>query len=121
MSEQRLDVDNYLPMTAVEFTLLLVLADGPRHGYAIVKEMETRSDGRIRLLPGNLYAILQRLTDSGLIARTAAAAGAEGADRRRRYYRITALGRSVAAAEAARMKRMVEVAAASNLVEETAS
>lgn len=119
MRELQADVDDYLPMTAVEFTLLLVLADGPCHGYAIVKEMETRSDGRISLLPGNLYAILQRLTDSGLIARTAAAVDADGADRRRRYYGITAFGRRVAAAEVARMKRMVEAAAASDLIEGT--
>lgn len=110
------DVNEFLPMSAVEFAVLLVLAEGASHGYAIVKEIEARSDGQISLLPGNLYAILQRLRDSGLIARSDSPA--DGADKRRRYYRITFLGRRVAAAEAARMKRMVEQAAAGDLAPE---
>lgn len=110
----------FLPMSAVEFAVLLVLADGASHGYAIVKDIEARSGGQVSLLPGNLYAILQRLAESGLIERTrAAAANDASADKRRRYYAITALGRQVAGAEAARMKRMVEEAAASNLLEDT--
>lgn len=115
------DITRFLPMSAVEFTVLLVLAEGASHGYAIVKDIEARSGGQVSLLPGNLYAILQRLAGSGLIERTAAAAVSDGnADKRRRYYGITALGRRVAAAEAARMKRMVEEAAASNLLEDAA-
>lgn len=116
-NEQPLEVSRFLPMSAVEFAVLLVLAEGASHGYAIVKDIEARSDGQISLLPGNLYAILQRLSGSGLIERTEDAG--DGADKRRRYYRITALGRRVAAAEAARMKRMVEAAAARDLVEDT--
>ncbi|HEX9698702.1 MAG TPA: PadR family transcriptional regulator [Acidobacteriota bacterium] len=116
---QKPNVNDLLPMSAVEFAVLLVLADGDSHGYAIVKEIEARSDGQISLLPGNLYAILLRLTESGLIARQAAAPGAAGPDKRRRNYRITPFGRKVAAAEAARMKRMVEAAAASDLIEDT--
>ena len=112
MASRKPDVSEFLPMSAVDFAVLLVLADGVNHGYAIVKEIEARSDGEISLLPGNLYAILQRLTSSGLIARAAAPDSATAA-RRRRNYRITELGREVAAAEAARMKRMVEAAAAS--------
>jgi len=116
MNTNDVDINGYLPMSAVEFTVLLVLADGPSHGYAIVKDIEARSDGQISLLPGNLYAILQRLHDAGLIERVAGAG--KGADRRRRYYDITALGRRVAAAETERMRRMVEAATASHLVEE---
>ncbi|MGD8331632.1 MAG: PadR family transcriptional regulator [Acidobacteriota bacterium] len=114
MSTNETDLNGYLPMSAVEFTVLLVLADGPSHGYAIVKDIEARSDGQISLLPGNLYAILQRLNDTGLIEHVAAAG--KDTDRRRRYYGITALGRRVAAAEAERMRRMVEAATASDLV-----
>ncbi|MGD8818241.1 MAG: PadR family transcriptional regulator, partial [Acidobacteriota bacterium] len=73
MSTNETDLNGYLPMSAVEFTVLLVLADGPSHGYAIVKDIEARSDGQISLLPGNLYAILQRLNDTGLIEHVAAA------------------------------------------------
>jgi DNA-binding PadR family transcriptional regulator len=114
-------IAGFLPMSAVEFAVLLALAEGARHGYAIVKDIEARSGGQVSLLPGNLYAILQRLAESGLIERTRPAAVNDGsADKRRRYYRITALGRRVAAAEAARMKRMVEAAAASNLLEDPA-
>jgi DNA-binding PadR family transcriptional regulator len=116
MSTNDADINGYLPMSAVEFTVLLVLADGPSHGYAIVKDIEARSDGQISLLPGNLYAILQRLSESRLIERVAGAG--EEADRRRRYYGITPLGRRVAAAEAERMRRMVEAAAASDLAGE---
>ena len=119
MKNPKQNVSDHLPMSAVEFIVLLVLADGSSHGYAIVKEIEERTDGEISLLPGNLYAILQRLSESGLIAR-AAAAGANGSDKRRRNYRITAFGRKVAAAEAARMKRMVEAAAAGDLIEDVA-
>ncbi len=120
MKSLKQDVSDLLPMSAVEFIVLLVLTDGSSHGYAIVKEIEARSDGQIKLLPGNLYAILQRLTGSGLIARAAATAGANGADKRRRTYQITAFGREVAAAEAARMQRMVEAAVARDLVEDAA-
>ena len=116
MENRRPDINDLLPMSAVEFIVLLVLTDGASHGYAIVKEIEERTDGQISLLPGNLYAILQRLTETGVIAR-AQATSSNGADKRRRNYCITAFGREVAAAEAARMKRMVEAAAARNLIE----
>ena len=117
MTNPKNDVDALLPMSAVEFTVLLVLADGASHGYAIVKDIEESSDGQISLLPGNLYAILQRLMDAGLIAR---ATTGNGDDKRRRNYRITAFGRKVAAAEASRMKQMVEAAAARDLIEDAA-
>ena len=113
------ELGDYLPLSAVEFLVLLVLNDGDSHGYAIVKDIERRSDGQISLLPGNLYAILQRLSESELIRRTEPAEG-DDVDRRRRYYRVTDLGRDVAAAEAARMKRMVEAAAAGDLLGDAA-
>ena len=116
-SSQR--VDEFLPLSAVDFLVLLVLNDGDSHGYAIVKEIERRSDGQIGLLPGNLYAILQRLSSSGLIARSEPDDD-PNIDGRRRYYRVTELGRDVAAAEAARMKRMVEAAAAGDLLGDAA-
>jgi len=119
MENRMPNVNDFLPMSAVEFIVLLVLTDGASHGYAIVKEIEERTDGQISLLPGNLYAILQRLTEAGVIARTSGASSS-GTDKRRRYYRITTFGREVAAAEASRMKRMVEAAAARDLVEDAA-
>ena len=119
MDNRRPNVNDFLPMSAVEFIVLLVLTDGASHGYAIVKEIEERTDGQISLLPGNLYAILQRLRETGVIARTHAASS-NGTDKRRRNYRITAFGREVATAEATRMKRMVEAATARDLIEDAA-
>jgi DNA-binding PadR family transcriptional regulator len=115
MATTKRNVEDYLPMSAVEFAVLLVLNDGESHGYAIVKSIEERTEGQISLLPGNLYAILQRLQDSGVIARKSAT----GTNDRRRNYRITPLGRKVAAAEAERMRRMVEAAAAGKLIGDT--
>ena len=119
MTKPKRDINAFLPMNAVEFTVLLVLADGASHGYAIVKQIAERTDGQISLLPGNLYAILQRLMAAGLIAH-AATPSSNGSDKRRRNYRITAFGRKVAAAEATRMKRMVEAATTRDLIEDAA-
>ena len=106
--------EDFLPMSAVDFAVLLVLADGANHGYAVVKEIDERTDGQVKLLPGNLYAILQRLTKQGMIAEAGEVASSGGG--KRRNYRITAFGRKVAGAEASRMKRMVEAAASSDLL-----
>ena len=114
MPATRNQPDDFLPMSAIDFSVLLVLADGANHGYAIVKEIENRTDGQVSLLPGNLYAILQRLSGSGLIAKAGEKASSGGG--KRRNYRITAFGRKVATAEATRMKHMVEAAANSALL-----
>ena len=110
-----------LPLSAVEFMTLLVLDDGESHGYAIVKEIARRTNDQMKLLPGNFYAILRRLQEGDLIERTQRQSVAINADSRRRFYRITALGRRVAAADAARMKRMVEAAEARELLEDVTS
>lgn len=104
------NLDAYLPLKAVDFHILLVLTDGDRHGYGIVKDIEQRSDGHIRLEPGNLYRYVRRLVDSGLIA--PAERRPIGADERRRYYRVTGLGRRVLAAEVSRMRALIRVAEA---------
>ena len=98
------------PLKPVEVHVLLVLAEGERHGYGIVKEIEHRSEGSIRLEPGNLYRHVRRLVDAGFVApaerRSVDTAGS--AERRRRYYRITADGRRALAEEAARMRRLAD-------------
>jgi len=105
------------PLKAVDFHILLVLTDGPCHGYGIVKEIETRSDGGLKLQPGNLYRYVRRLVDDGFVvpagreptlSEEAGAAGAE--ETRRRYYEITASGRQALAAETARMRALVQAA-----------
>lgn len=84
----------------VELFTLAALADGPAHGYAIVVRIAEMSEGRIEVRPGNLYRVLERLEDRGLIAESAAPAGEE-ADERRRYFRITPAGRREAKDELA--------------------
>lgn len=102
---------HHLPLRPVDFHILLVLTDGELHGYGMVKEIEERSAGRLRLEPGNLYRYLRRLVDQGWVE-PAARKAADGTDERRRYYRVTELGRRVLAAEAARMRELVAAAEA---------
>lgn len=110
-------VSEHLPLTPAVFDILLALADGDRHGYAIAREVESRSGGRVRFGPGTLYGTLTRMLGAGLV-RECAAPGDDagpGADRRR-YYRLTPLGREVARAEARRLAELVGVARAKALL-----
>lgn len=104
--------DDRLPLTPLSMAILLALADGERHGYALMQEIEAQTDGALRPGTGSLYAGLQRLMADGLIRESV---GEEGADRRRRYYAITDEGREVARAEAQRMLRVLGVAARKRL------
>ncbi len=105
----------------IEFLVLLVLADGESHGYRIVQDIERRTDGRVRLLPGNLYAVLRRLNGEGLLTESSRRPAPELDDRRRRYYQITAFGRRALAAEAELMRSLVQAAAARDLIRGEAS
>ena len=99
------------PLSPPVLYLLLALSDGPRHGYAIKQEAEARSDGRVRLGPGTLYAAIQRLLDAGL-AREAAgdAVPANGQEAQRRYYELTARGRTLLREEVADLAHLLEYA-----------
>jgi len=99
--------EELLPLSPLSMAILLALADGDRHGYALMKEVEEQSAGLLRPGTGSLYAGLQRLMSDGLIKEVD---GAPGADRRRRHYRITDAGREVARAEVERMLRVVAAA-----------
>ena len=103
----------HLPLTAVVLHLLLALSDGDRHGYAVAQEVERLTDGAVRLGPGTLYGSLRRLLDAALIEEAAARADA---DERRRYYRVTALGRRALELELERLARVVAVARARRLL-----
>ncbi len=97
-----------LPLTPVALHVLVALADGASHGYAIAQEVERATDGALRLGPGTLYGSLQRLQDGGLIEDADAPVGAAGAHaERRRYYALTALGERVLRADAKRLARAV--------------
>ena len=105
------------PLNHCEFQILLALADGERHGYGIMQEVETRSGGTVRLGPGTLYGAIKRMLAAGLIEESAKRPVAKHDDQRRRcYYRLTRLGRAVAAEEAERLAALVRVAEAKRLV-----
>jgi len=102
--------ESHLPLTPAVFHILLALADGDRHGYAIAKEVAERTDGTVRLGPGTLYGTLTRLLEASLIEEAAPASRKNADDERRRYYRLTRIGRQVAKAEARRLAALVAVA-----------
>jgi DNA-binding PadR family transcriptional regulator len=121
------DPRSFLPLTPLAFQVLLALADGERHGYGIIREVDARTDGLIRLRTGTLYTLLQRLLDEALIEfrATPGAPGTPGTpgtpgrsgtppgtppgtpDPRRKYYGLTDLGRGVLGAEATRLQALV--------------
>ena len=105
--------DSFLPLTAVAFEILLALADGERHGYDIMLEIERRTGGRVSLNPGTLYRALDRLVEQGLLA---SAFQRQAGDERRRMFSLSALGGAVAAAEAERLDDQVRAARASRLL-----
>ena len=102
--------DDFLPLKPVVFQVLLSLAAGERHGYGIVQDIASRTAARMRLQPGNLYGSLREMLDAGLIVESERRPASDLDDERRRYYRITPLGRRVAAAEAARFESLVREA-----------
>jgi DNA-binding PadR family transcriptional regulator len=101
------DPRSFLPLTPLAFHVLMALADAGRHGYAIIQEVEARTDGLIRLRSGTLYTLLQRLLVEGLIVESSDRPRSEEDDERRRYYELTALGREVLAADARRLETAV--------------
>jgi DNA-binding PadR family transcriptional regulator len=104
------DPRGFLPLTAVAFEILLALADGEAHGYALMRAVERRTGGRMKLHPGTLYRALSRLLGSGLVEELDERPDSQADDERRRYYRMTSLGRQVAAAEAERLALQVAAA-----------
>lgn len=109
------ETESYLPLTPAMFHVLLALADGEKHGYAILKEVARRTDDKVRLSAGTLYGNLARLESAGMIAESGERPEAGLDDERRRYYKLTKFGREVAMAEARRMEEVVAQAHAKNL------
>src|SRR5229473_6976599 len=99
-----------LPLLPATFHILVALADEDRHGYAIIQDVAARTDGSIRLSPGTLYRSIQRMLEQGLIVETDERPAPEDDDERRRYYRITPFGASVARAEARRLTQLIKLA-----------
>ena len=103
-------------MPEATFHILMAVAEDDRHGYAIIQEVATRTDGMLKLSPGTLYRSIQRMLEQGLIQETAERPAPELDDERRRYYRITSFGRTVARAEARRLAQLVRLARDSGFV-----
>lgn len=112
----RVTPDDLLPLPPAVFHILVSLAEGDRHGYAIIQDIAARSDGAVTLGPGTLYRSIQRMLEQDLILETATRPAREQDDERRRYYRITAWGRQVASAEAERLAGLVKLARATGLI-----
>ena len=108
-------VTDHLPLTETALEILLALARGAKHGYSILQDVEERGSMRSPLHPGTLYRALSRMLDDGFIEeRTPRRTASE--DARRRYYRITGLGRNVAAADVRRLEKQIEAARRVGLV-----
>ena len=99
----------FLPLTPAVFHILLALAQGPRHGYAVMQDVEARTGGVVRMGPGTLYGSLKRMVAAALIEE---AGDAEDEGERRRHYALTPLGRTVLQAEAERLESLVDAARA---------
>jgi DNA-binding PadR family transcriptional regulator len=115
MSHERPDADALVPLPPATFHILMAVADGDRHGYAIIQDVEARTDGELRLSAGTLYRSIQRMLEQGLIVESRRRPAAALDDERRRYYRITSFGTAVARAETRRLSQLVRLARARGL------
>lgn len=115
------DPREHLPLTPLSFEILLSLADGPLHGYGIMKEAEDRTGEPFPSSTGTLYLAIQRLLKDGLLAVAATAAGGGSRGGRGRAYALTPLGREVAVAEAERLAARVRDAAHKSLLDGAAA
>ena len=104
-----------MPVKPVDYLVLLALHERERHGYGIVKDVERISDGAVRLVPGNLYAVIARMVDGGLVREAPARDG----DPRRRHYRLTAAGKRLLTAESRRLRGLLERPEVARLLQAT--
>jgi len=113
VSDQDADVEDLLPLSAATFHILMALAENDRHGYGIIQDVAASTDGSLKLGAGTLYRSIQRMQEQGLIVETSERPAPDQDDERRRYYRITPFGTTVARAEARRLTQLVRLARAS--------
>lgn len=110
MPSHPVTAEDLLPLTPSVFHILLSLVDGARHGYAIMQDVASQTNGALTLGPGTLYGCLKRMGESGLVVESDERPDAQNDDDRRRYYRMTAFGRRVVSAEAERLVHAVGAA-----------
>jgi DNA-binding PadR family transcriptional regulator len=116
MSEAFQPPKEILPLTPAVFNILLALADGEKHGYAIMLEVEANTSGQVKMGPGTLYGSIKRMLAGGLIAESDERPDPDLDDQRRRYYSLTGLGRRVLAAEAERLTGQLALAQAKGVL-----
>ena len=103
-------------LTPAMFQVLLALGDEEKHGYAILKDVEEQTDGHVRLSTGTLYAMIKRLLVEGILKECRNRPPADEDDQRRRYYKLTPLGREIAVAEAERLEKLIATAREKHLL-----
>lgn len=108
--------EEFLPLTPAVFNILLALAEGEKHGYGIMLEVEVNTNGRVVMGPGTLYGSIKRMLKAGLIEESDERADPEMDDQRRRYYRLTDLGRRTLRMEAERLASQVQLAKVKKLL-----
>jgi DNA-binding PadR family transcriptional regulator len=116
MPTSEINPEELLPLTPAVFHILLALADGELHGYAIMQEVAKSTEGRIKMGPGTLYGTIKRLLEAKLVEESDERPDPGVDDERRRYYRVTAVGRRVLKAEAARLEALVKLAQGKRLI-----
>jgi len=112
-----IDPESLLPLPQAAFHILVALAQGDRHGYAIMQDVAAGTGGNLKLNPGTLYTTIRRLLEQGLVIELDERPDPEEDDERRRYYRLSDLGRQVAKAEAARLRQTLAFARQAGLIQ----
>lgn len=115
-SDGRREPEALLPLSPAVFHILLALTDGEKHGYPIMREIEERTGGAMRMGPGTLYGSLQRMLKDGLVVEARRSGDLGAGEERRRYYRLTGFGERVARAEALRLEQLVRVAQSKRVI-----
>ena len=116
MTETLQSPEEFLPLTPAVFNILLALADGEKHGYGIMQEVEANTKGQVLMGPGTLYGSIKRMLQAGLIEESDERADPEMDDQRRRYYKLTGLGRRTLRMEAERLAAQLKIARAKKVL-----
>jgi DNA-binding PadR family transcriptional regulator len=116
MTRELPDPESFLPLPAAVFHILVALADRDRHGYSIMQDVAARTGGKVRLSAGTLYSSIRRMLEQGLVEELRESPDPANQDERRRYYRLTRLGRAVAVADAKRLSEMLSHARETGLI-----
>jgi DNA-binding PadR family transcriptional regulator len=119
-SQIPVDLQHLLPLSPAIFFILFALTDGQKHGYAIMQNVRALSDEKVHLGPGTLYSTIQRLQDLDLIEETEGTGEPSDHESRRRYYKLTRMGKIVLDAELGRMESVIRLAKKKRLFPRTA-